>query len=230
MIHVVTSINATLYRDALAEMHALRKQHFVDERGWKLDVIDGGEYDCYDDARAVYFLALSSEGWVEVSIRARSADDRCLLTDVFPHMIDPKEEPLNAPGVWELTRYFAVSAARGRSGKKRRAELRLAVLKYVRGRGAHKLVSMTDTYFLPPLLRCGWTVRLLGPPSPYPEGEAIAFEIDCTLEGIARMRETNGLDGRYLLEVSPDLDLPPLPPHELELLLTANKGLSADEA
>lgn len=230
MIHVVTSANATLYRDALTEMHALRKQHFVDERGWKLVVIDGGEYDRYDDTRAVYFLALSSEGNVEVSIRARPTDDRCLLTDLFPHMIGPKEEPLNAPRVWELTRYFADGAARGKSGKKRRAELRLAVLEYVRRQGAHKLVSMTDTYLLPPLLRSGWTVRLLGPPSPYLEGEAIAFEIDCTPEGIARMREANGLGGRYLLELPMDISIPPLPPHERELLITANKELSADKS
>jgi len=54
MIHIVTSANRALYAAALAEMHRLRKVHFVDERGWTaMTVRDGGEYDAYDDDQAV---------------------------------------------------------------------------------------------------------------------------------------------------------------------------------
>ena len=48
MIHIITANNRHIYRAQLAEMHELRRVHFVEERGWSdLTVIGGGEYDAY---------------------------------------------------------------------------------------------------------------------------------------------------------------------------------------
>src|ERR1700742_2143493 len=70
MIHVVTAANRHLYSEALAEMHRLRRIHFVEERGWTgLTVRDGGEYDAYDDEHAIYLLGIEANGSVSCSAR-----------------------------------------------------------------------------------------------------------------------------------------------------------------
>ena len=94
MIHVVTANNRQYYRAQLEEMHQLRRVHFIEERGWSdLKVVDGGEYDQFDDDRAVYLLALGSDAEVLGSSRVRPTDDKCLLADVFPDLIGPDEWP-----------------------------------------------------------------------------------------------------------------------------------------
>lgn len=55
---------------------------------------------------------------------------------------------------------------------------------------------LCDSFFLPHMLECGWSVRPLGRPLPYPEGECIAvlFEVSPqAIEGTRRARNlTNG--------------------------------------
>ena len=58
MIHIISAANRHLYRDQVEQMHQLRRVHFVEECGWKdMNIVDGGEYDQFDDDRTVYFLA-----------------------------------------------------------------------------------------------------------------------------------------------------------------------------
>src|ERR1700761_7598083 len=104
MIHIVTASNRHLYRAQLAEMHRLRRIHFIEELGWKdLTVAaDGGEYDQFDDERTVYIFALGAKAEVLCSLRARPTDDKSMIGDVFPELIGPDQPPLTGPKVWEL--------------------------------------------------------------------------------------------------------------------------------
>ena len=67
---------------------APRRVHFVEERGWHdLTIVDGGEYDAFDDDQTIYFLALGPDAEVLGSIRARPTIDKCMLRDAFPELI-----------------------------------------------------------------------------------------------------------------------------------------------
>jgi N-acyl-L-homoserine lactone synthetase len=156
MIHVVTYENRELYRRQLQEMHALRKTHFIQERGWTgLTERDGGEYDAYDDEKTIYFFALDQEGRIGVSMRARPTQDKSMLGDIFPHLIGPGAAPVEAPGVWEISRIFATRRFRTRSGVRRRSELFLATVEAAAIKGIDRLVGMTDVFLLPQTLAAG---------------------------------------------------------------------------
>jgi acyl-homoserine lactone synthase len=220
MIHVVTADNRDLYRDALREMHQLRRIHFVEERGWNaMTVRDGGEYDPYDDERTVYLMSLDKDGAVGCSMRMRPAETGSILSDVFPHLIAADEPPLTQPDVWEISRYFAARSARGRAGAQARAEVRLASLEVAQARGAKRLIGMIDLEMLPPMLTAsGWRVRTLGLPAPYDEGIAQAIEVQVSRGAIIDMAESQGLSEAVSLELDPRR-APQMPPQEIEALL-----------
>jgi len=220
MIHVVTAANRELYRDALREMHQLRRVHFVEERGWTaMTVRDGGEYDAYDDDKTVYLLSLNEDGSVGCSMRMRPAETGSILSDVFPHLIAADEPTLLRPDVWEISRYFAARSARGRAGARARAEVRLASLEVAHARGVKRLIGMIDLEMLPPMLTAsGWRVRTLGLPAPYDEGVAQAIEVQVSRGAIIDMAESQGLSETAALELDPQR-APKLPPQEIEALI-----------
>jgi acyl-homoserine lactone synthase len=222
MIHVVTKHNRLAYRDLLSEMHRLRRVHFVEERGWTaMTVRDGGEYDPYDDDSTIYLLAIEPDGSIACSMRMRPALTGSVLGDVFPHLIAEDEASIYASDVWEISRYFATGAARGRSGAPRRAEIRLASLEVALKHRAKRLVGMIDLEMLPPMLDgSGWRVRTLGLPAPYDEGVAQAVEVQVSLAALRDMEELTGLSAPLTLELDPEL-VPGVPPQEIEAMLRA---------
>jgi acyl-homoserine lactone synthase len=221
MIHVVTSANRSLYAETIAQMHQLRKVHFVDERGWSaMSVRDGGEYDAYDDEQAIYLLAIEPNGAISCSMRMRPAATGSILADVFPHLVAADEAPLAATDTWEISRYFASPAGRGRSGVKRRAEIRQAALEVALQHKVKRLIGMIDIEFLPPMLNgSGWQVRTLGLPAPYDEGVAQAIEVHVSSSALADFEESQGLAAPLSFELDTSV-VPHLPPAEIEALLT----------
>ena len=61
MIHLVTHKNRGLYEREMRDFHLERRQQFIVERGWRLAERDGGEFDDYDDDRALYLFGFSHE-------------------------------------------------------------------------------------------------------------------------------------------------------------------------
>ncbi len=227
MIHMVTAENRHLYRDQIKEMHALRKAHFVDERGWSgMNVQDGGEYDDMDDERMVYFLALDDDGHIGVSMRSRPTEDKCVVADVFPMLINPNSPPVKAPGVWEISRIFATKRFRLREGIKRRNEVFLASVEAAVAAGGTRLVGIIDTFLLPQAMRFPWALKPLGLPQPYPEGEMIGVDIAISKQELYKIREALAIDGPIILpspqpfSVSTRMDYSP---QEIELLWLAGK-------
>lgn len=228
MIHMVTPGNRQFYADQIEEMHRLRKAHFVDERGWSaLTVRDGGEYDDWDDERTIYFFALDSQGHIGVSMRARPTDDKCILADVFPHLIMPGTGPVRGKTVWEISRIFATRKFRTRHGIRRRDELFLATVEAAVAAGVERLVGMIDTFLLPQAMRVGWKLKPLGLPAAYPEGEVIAVGISTTPQDLMDFRESMAVDSSLILPAplpaGAPAPLPDLLPQEIEALLAADR-------
>ncbi|MGX8249549.1 acyl-homoserine-lactone synthase, partial [Escherichia coli] len=53
MIHIVTRGNSAFYQRELSRFFELRREIFVEERGWHLATTGGEERDEYDDDQAV---------------------------------------------------------------------------------------------------------------------------------------------------------------------------------
>jgi N-acyl-L-homoserine lactone synthetase len=225
MIHVVTADNREIYREQIAEMHSLRLKHFVEERGWSgLTIRDGGEYDVYDDERTIYFFALDEDGRIGVSMRARPTDDRSMLADAFPHLIGPGTEPIDQPGVWEISRIFATRKFRTRRGVQRRSELFLATVETAVRGGVHRLVGMTDVFLLPQTLAAGWTVKVLGLPASYGEGDVIGVEMDSSPAGLAAFQDRLAVHSPCALHIPASHPFAQLRPEEAESLISLQKS------
>ncbi|NNC00864.1 GNAT family N-acetyltransferase [Corallococcus exiguus] len=101
-IHVVTSGNRNRYENHIREFHRLRHQVFVEECGWEgIRRADGLDIDSYDNANAVYLLAVDGE---------RLVGDQRLYPTILPHMISEVFPHLatrgipRAPYIWQWTR------------------------------------------------------------------------------------------------------------------------------
>lgn len=202
MIHIVTASNRHLYRSQLAEMHQLRRVHFVEERGWKdLRVIDGGEYDDFDDDRTVYALALGPQAQVIGAMRARPTDDKCMLTDIFSDLIGPDQPPLRGEGVWEISRIFMTRAARDlkKAGKANiTVDVILAAMEFTQDHGIDRLVGVIDLPAFAPSRAGGWNIRMVGLPLDTPDGPIVGIEAANTwpdIESFRRMYRKTGRSG-----------------------------------
>lgn len=192
MIHFITPRNRHLYTDVLLDMHRQRKAIFVDELRWPLTVgEDGGEYDEYDDERAMYLAGLDDDRRVEVAMRVRPTDDgKCMIANHFGHLVGPDEPSICDPGVWEGSRIMATPALRqSPDAKRRRHELQLATIEAANLHGIERVIGMIDVFWLTKIGNALWRTRLIGAPAAHAGGEVVAFKIDCSADAVREGRE-----------------------------------------
>lgn len=227
MIHLITAANRHLYRDEIVALHAERRRAFVEERGWDLTVVGGGEYDAYDDELAAHLVGFDEQGGIAVFCRIRSTTTGGVIPDHFPHLIASDEADPRAVGVFETTRYYCAPHLRGAAGQSRRADLHVAMIEHVRDRGGHRLLGFVDLPLLTHLRRfSGLNLRPVGLPAPYGEDQfTIAFEIGVSEADLAQTRDRLGIFGRRLLEADPGFD-PSFDPHLWEAAMVRRLAAS----
>lgn len=204
MIHVVTAENRATYGRELAQMHRLRWLFFIEQRGWSalhaLQTTPGVERDEYDDARAVYLLALSEEGDVQGAMRLRPTDDKSLIGDKFPFLVGPETDAQFGAQTWEITRLMRSPDYRGSDGELR-LRINYAACEFAIARGITRFVCVVDTFLLPAMRALNRDKhRVLGLPHVYDEGEMIAVELKPDEEWLARCRALAGFSGPVMYE------------------------------
>lgn len=95
--------DAHLYGDALPALLRLRHKLFIEQEGYLVGSYRGMEYDEYDDPITRYTLVRSDEGAAVACARYRPTTERFMIEDLWP-----VPTPIG-PGVWELSRFGAVS-------------------------------------------------------------------------------------------------------------------------
>jgi acyl-homoserine lactone synthase len=200
MIHLITVANRHLYEAQLRAMHAERKRQFVDARGWRLPVRDGGEYDQFDDEKAVYLLGFDMAGEISVAARLRPTLSGGVIPDIFPHLILDAEASIRAADIFECTRYFTTGRHRGLRGFEARSRLHIALIEAVQDLNGQRLIGLVDLDLLTHLRRfSGLRLRPLGLPAPYDEGGVtIAFEIGVTSQDLEHARKVLQIAHRQL--------------------------------
>jgi N-acyl-L-homoserine lactone synthetase len=210
MIHIITSENRHLYGPQLWAMHEERRRQCVDKNGWvDLVVLDGGEIDDYDDHRAIYLLGFDDDMQLEVGLRLRPTDDRCMLADKFADLIAPGETPKKGLDVWEATRLFTTEAYRQRKGPgrgQRVFECWAAAFELALKNGVTRFVGMIDMQLYPGILNSPIETRLVGIPRPYAFGVVAGSEIAVSSDLLDRVLEAIGRESPVGYEVD-GLDL-----------------------
>ena len=200
MIHIVTSENRHLYGPQLWAMHEQRREQCVEKNGWvDLVVLDGGEVDDYDDQQAIYLLGFDDDMRLEVGLRLRPTDDRCMLADKFPHLIAPGETPKKGPDIWEASRLFTTAAYRAKKGPNRGVrvfEAWAAAMELALVNGVTRFVGMIDMSLYPGIMNSPIDTRLVGLPRPYAFGVVAGSEIALSYPLLDRVREAIGIDGQ----------------------------------
>ena len=191
MLHVVTADNRHLYRSQMWEMFRIRKRHYVDERGWtELWSFSGGELDDSDDERAVYLLALGPCEDLQGFVRIRPTDDRSILVDKFPYLIDASQPLLKGPRTWEGARiWFDSKVGDAHAGMHR---LLTGAAEFILTSGGERLLAFIDVHNFPHLADGALEFKMLGPPAPYRYGIMVGVSHDISAEQVARMRDSLG--------------------------------------
>ncbi len=153
MIHLMTAANRHLYPLQAQAMHAERKRQFVDGRGWRLPVRDGGEYDQFDDDEAVHLVGFDAGGDISVSARLRSTLSGGVIPDIFPHLVLDPDPPIRAADTFECTRYFTTGHNRGLRGFEARSRLHIALIEAIQGFRGRRLIGLADLDLLTHLRR-----------------------------------------------------------------------------
>lgn len=219
MIHVVTHAQRHVYARQLTAMHRMRREVFVETRGWTLQTReDGGEYDRGDDDKAIYFLMLDRDGGLQVSVRVRPVTDWSILLDEMPGCVEGEVSSLRRPDVWEMARHLAGQQGRSTGEAKRRAaEFRIAILEAALNRGVTRLVGSVDVGLLAHGIRAWLDLRPLGLPVVYPEGgAAVGYEIPVSEDLIDRLKRAHGITRRSAFELEVESATPWMTPAGLE--------------
>ena len=197
MIHHIHAANQHLYTAQLWEMHRARRAQFIEHSGWTdLFVINGGEFDDYDDELAHYLLDLGPEGEVRAGVRVRQTIDRCMLVDKFPSLIAPEWPAAKGIDVWEITRLFTTTAYRRNSPRHGEAVHRvvLAAQQVAFAQGVTRFVGILDMHTFPLVSNGPQRVKLMGLPQAYEHGIIVGAEGEVSEDSMLRLREALALD------------------------------------
>jgi len=75
--------------------------------------------------------------------------------------------------------------------------------------GLTHISLLCDAFFMSTMLEMRWKVRVLGLPTPYPEGTCIAVIFEVSQEAVANTREVRGVDGPvWIYSADPSLTFP----------------------
>jgi acyl-homoserine lactone synthase len=201
MLHVVTNENSDLYANELEQSYRLRHQVFVKERKWTdLARPDEREIDQFDDASAIYLLALegANDRKVVGGCRLVPTTGPYLLPDVFPALA---QQPVpRGPNVFEWGRLYVTPARREGSGARRHTLSRTTciiiagMVEYCLDEGIDELAVVSEMFFLPLFLGLGLQPKPLGLPDDIEGVPTIAYTLVPSEEALEKIREVHGFE------------------------------------
>jgi acyl-homoserine lactone synthase len=191
-VHVVTTENASQYREELHSYFRWRHLVYVEERGWEdLRRADALERDQFDTDAAVHLIAMKGSEVVGGSRMIRMSQPT-LLSEVFPHLVQRGEVPRDNASV-EWTRMFVAPAHRtGHREKSVAGALFCAVMDYCLMIGASRVGGVMETFWLPRWHRFGWTTRALGLPEEIAGSMTLAAFMDVDQRALDGVRAVTG--------------------------------------
>lgn len=180
--------------DALRmEMHAARKQVFVDGLKWDLKTTDGlYEIDEYDHENTIYLIVADAQ------TGGHLGSVRLLPTD-GPHLLGDKFAQLCADGVprgadiYEITRLVTRPGLSRDEARQVRERLAVAVFEFAIVHNVEHFTMMTHMIFLSSVIAFGWDCEPLGMPQQMDGVDVAALRIDVDAAMLAKLRRKTNL-------------------------------------
>jgi acyl-homoserine lactone synthase len=184
-------------------MYQRRYDVFVKRRGWSaLAREDGIEKDQFDTENAIYLLNIREDGFVDGGLRLLPTTGPHLLSELFPHFV--AGDVPRGLGIYEMTRCFTIRDSAQKNRMRYVAgELLCAMFEYCLDNGGEWITTMLDTFYVHRMRDNHWNEVLLGPPTKYDEGTAVAAKFAVTEGNLKATQLAHGVFWRALRDVSP---------------------------
>jgi acyl-homoserine lactone synthase len=185
-------------RALFEQMYRQRYEIYVKRRKWGgLKPVGGLERDDFDTASAAYLVALDAEDEILAGLRLLRTNRPHILGELFPHLA--RDGVPAGPDILELTRFYVAPFPSSRAVRDWLVGVLCAgMIEYCLANDVRQITSVIDTFLLKLMLSMDWSVRPLGIPRPYPEGEAVAVIVDITPEMLDSTRLAKGVVGSVL--------------------------------
>ncbi len=188
--------------DLLEEMYRLRGRIFHGRLSWKVQCVEGREYDEFDALFPTYIIAVSASDHVVGCARLLPASGPTMLETVFPQLLNEPRLSSHA-GIVESSRFcIDTSFAEGRGQTIHEATLAMfaGIIEWSLLNGYSEIVTATDVRFERILRRAGWPMARLGNPMMISETLSIAGRLPADRSTFERLRPasyTSDLTGHY---------------------------------
>lgn len=167
--------NQELFR----QLFKLRHKLFVSARKWTLPTQNGMDIDQYDVADAQYFVRQDSNGNVECHVRLTPTRTHSLLADYFPHLVEGNNAA-RGDTIYEATRYIVMPTSKSReSNRAAKAELLLAMLRWVEAKGGTHVQTVIDTATFASFCEMTLHTQALGLSFPFGGGPSVSGGGEC---------------------------------------------------
>lgn len=187
------------YRSLLDQMFRLRKTVFHDQLEWDVPVKGDYERDQYDDLNPAYLVWCSADGkTLYGAARLMPTTGPTLLYDVFFDTL-PHAAPLQAPGIWEVTRLclHEENIARDHAGIDNARAIGLMCLALAEcavAHSIHTLICNYEPHMARVYKRTGCPVQEMGRADGYGRRPVCCGAFYMSPETVATMRETQNID------------------------------------
>lgn len=197
-VQVITPADAHLHADLLEQTFRLRHEVFVEERGWPASALaDGREVDEFDDADAIYLVAVDGDAVVG-SERLHGTLGPHLMSEVFAPLLQ-RPAPVGRD-VLEVTRH---AVARDRRCGCVENLLMTGVAEFCLAEGIGMLTAVVETWWLPRLQQAGFATRPLGLPTTLDGEDVLAVVIGIDPAAHLTVSRAAGLDRPVLRRSRP---------------------------
>jgi N-acyl-L-homoserine lactone synthetase len=154
-----------------------RREVFINQLGWELNITNGMELDEFDGPEAVYVCSQDAEGNVNGVARLLPTTGSYLMEKVFPQLWAGDALPCD-PQIWELSRFAMVDTDKSAGVSLHQASAVAAstllrkVIQAAKSNGADSLITVSPVGMERLLRVNGFRVRRAGLPSLW-QGEAL---------------------------------------------------------
>ena len=185
----------------LSEQHSLRYREVVHKENWNdIYVIDGMEFDQYDNLATEYYIARNKEGQVVGVTRSYPTTIPYMLSGVFKFLLSQKAP--SSPKIFEASRLVLDRTLLTK--EERRPVVDELVVAYME-RGLQRNLDAYVGFMLPKIWastfqRTGWDVQWIGPELSLPKtNELVRAALMPVSEKMNRkVRQTTGLHDNIL--------------------------------
>lgn len=202
MIILIHGYEKEQYRSELDQYFKIRSKVFHDRLKWDVQVVDGQEYDAFDDLDPVYLLSIDEQtGLVRGGLRMLPTTGPNMLRDVFPFLL-PEDEIVQSPLIWEVSRFamdhFSEMPNPGRQLSYVTGELLAGVVEVSMLSGITFVVAVFDPRMRRVCHAAGCPPEIIGEPQKVGEYMTYAGMFEMCESELANIRNACGIEGSVL--------------------------------